>query len=419
MPSTSTPGPERPRWEVVAEQLETEAAEPTADQIRVAIAIGVTLPPDIPAPVAAIVLRNQLSDVLFVRVGSAGEIPDALTELEDELGIATRARLVTGTREEVSAWFAARYMIQTARGLRDVKPQPGDVVVSQGWLSEQRVISSIGADGRVYMKGQPPRKSWPNHLVVVGRAGEPGHSAAVRAVEADLLNKGTYSSTNFAKLGELKEYALGAHVPSPEAVRALEELLESGETQEEPFQALLTRYPALLSATVVGGWKTFVIPKQRLGAEYVPDFLVLGINSVGPQWVLVELEAPRHRILNRDGDVSGPTRHGVKQIRDWREWLTTNVAYAQSGLHLYGLTAHAPGLVIIGRDDPKAERDQSRAQSEENAHIAIHSWDWLLRHARNFAASAVHVSEVARVNAASHSNDTSPKGSSSVPDTLD
>jgi hypothetical protein len=39
------------------------------------------------------------------------------------------------------------------------------------------------------------------------------------------------------------------------------ELLESAETDEEPFQALLTRYPALLSATVVGGWRTFVIPK--------------------------------------------------------------------------------------------------------------------------------------------------------------
>lgn len=405
MSDAATLGPERPCWQVVADQLDKDAVAPTSEQVRVATAIGVTLPSNIPAPVAAVVLRDQLSDVLFARVGGTGwEIPDALTELEDELRVSAHAHLVTGTREEVSAWFAARYMIKTARGLRAVEPQPGDVVVSQGWSNEKRVISSIGADGRVYMKGQPPRKGWPNHLEVVARVGQLGHSTAVQAVEAALLNGAKYTSTNFAKLDELNEYALGTHVPSLEAVRALEELLESGEPREEPFQALVTRCPALLSASVVGGWKTFVIPKQRLGAEYVPDFLVLGISSIGPQWVLVELEAPRHKIRNKDGGISGPTRQGVKQIRDWREWLTTHVAYAQSGLHLYGLTSHASGLVIIGRDDPTVERDQSRAQSAEEARIVIHSWDWLLRQARNLAVSGVDVSEFARVNASSHSN---------------
>jgi hypothetical protein len=116
VPSTSIPAPESRRWEVIAEQLERDAVEPTSEQIRVATAIGVTLPTDIPAPVAVIVLRDQLSDVLFARVAGGAEIPDALRELEDELDIATPAHLVTGTREEVSAWFAARYMIKTARG---------------------------------------------------------------------------------------------------------------------------------------------------------------------------------------------------------------------------------------------------------------------------------------------------------------
>ena len=74
-------------------------------------------------------------------------------------------------------------------------------------------------------------------------------------------------------------------------------------------------------------------------------------------------------------------------------WLTRNVAYAQGELHLYGLTNQAPGLVIIGRDDPSAERNASRAQSAEEPRIAIHSWDWLLRHARNLSANVVRVSK--------------------------
>lgn len=89
---------------------------------------------------------------------------------------------------------------------------------------------------------------------------------------------------------------------------------------------------------MVGGWKTFVIPKQKLGAEHVTDFLVLGINSAGPQWVTVEIEASRHRIVIKDGSLSRPTRHAIKQIQDWRNWLTSNVAYAHMELALYGLT---------------------------------------------------------------------------------
>lgn len=389
-----------PRWKEVAEYLEMLVSGATAEQIRVAEAVGVTLPAGIPAPVAAVVLRDGLSEVLFDQVRGDADIPDTLTDLEDELGLTGRAYLVTGSRVELSAWFAARYMVMTARGLRDVQPEPGDVVRCNGWPGENRTISSIGADGRVYMKGRPARRSWPNHLEVVERVTDPGHAAAVQEIDATLRNRAAYTA-NFAKLEELQPFALPTHVPSPEAVRALEELLESGITDEEPFQTLITHHPALVASTVVGGWKTYVIPKQRLGAEYVPDFLVLGINSVGPQWVIVELEAPRHQILIQDGSLSGATRHGVKQVQDWREWLTRNVAYAQGELHLYGLTNQAPGLVIIGRDDPRAERDASRAQSDEGPRIAIHSWDWLLRHARNLSDNAVRVSEFARENAAS------------------
>ena len=55
----------------------------------------------------------------------------------------------------------------------------------------------------------------------------------------------------------LKPLSLAAHPlndskPVPEAIRALEELLESGERLEQPSQNLLVRYPALLASIVVG-----------------------------------------------------------------------------------------------------------------------------------------------------------------------
>lgn len=388
-----------PRWEQVASRLEAAAAGPSEGQLTTATALGLSLPEGVPATVAAVVLKNHLAGVLLEGVGRGAEIPDTLVELEGELGIPDPAALVTGSAAEVSAWFAARYMIMTARGLRDIQPGIGDVVTSQAWPGERRVISSIGYDGRVYMKGRPARKAWPNHLNVIVRAGQTAFAEEVARIEATLLNGVSYKYMNLYRLDALQEYKLPSHIPSPEAVRALEELLESGEQREEPFQTLLTQYPSLLAAMVVGASGTYVIPKQRLGAEHVPDFLVLGINSLGPQWLLVEIEAARHGIVNKDGTLSGPTRHAIKQIQDWGEWLTTNVAYAHNELSLHGLTNRAPGLVIIGRDEPTTQRQASRARSQESAQISIHSWDWVLRSARNLSEAATDFSELARRNA--------------------
>jgi hypothetical protein len=394
---SSIPSPQ-PRWAQVADSLDDMAAGPTVDQVKVADALGIPLYRNLPAPVAAVVIRDHLKSVLFQGVGGASELPEALSELEDELNLTSAAHLVTGSRDEVSAWFSARYMVMTSRGLRHLMPEAGDVVSRQSGAIEKRVISTISDDGHINFKGRPAARAWPNHLVPVARVGSPEHVEAVRQVDARLRNAADYASASFGNFLPLTEYALDDYAPAPEAIRALEELLESGERLEQPFQNLLELYPALLASVVIGNWKTFVIPQPRLGAELVPDFLVLGFNSLGPHWVTVEIEAARHKILNQSGRLSGPTNHAVQQIQDWREWLTNHVAYAQTEHHLHGLTNRAPGLVIIGRDTPSPHRQASRAQSEEDARIAIHSWDWLLRNARARAQNPLSPSEFALAN---------------------
>lgn len=142
---------------------------------------------------------------------------------------------------------------------------------------------------------------------------------------------------------------------------------------------MIERNPELLASLVQGHWETFVIPQKRLGAEHVTDFLVLGVTSQGPEWVAVELEAPRRELLTKRGRLREAVQHAVNQIQDWREWLTVNVAYAQNQHHLVGLTNRVPGLVIIGRADPAAEREPARRRHAEQDQIQIHSWDWLLR----------------------------------------
>lgn len=385
-----------PRWKLVADRLDTLVTGPSAEQLVVAKSLGVPLSGSLPAPVAAVVIRHHLSAELRIGFRAVDDVPEVLGDIEDELSVTRTESLITGTHEEVTAWFESRYILKTIRGLRALRPQVGDVVSSAGWKAgERRVISTIQDSGRIFMKLKPVRSAWPNNLEMVERVGSRGYAAAVKSVGESVLNATVSASTNLVNFAPLAKYELKSHVPAPEAIRALEELLESGEKREEPLQKVLTQYPELLASTVVGGWKTFVIPKPRLGSEYVPDFLVLGINSVGPQWVTIEIEGARHKILTNKGKLAQQTRHAIEQVEDWREWLTRNVSYAQMEQGYHGLTTRAPGLVIIGRDDPAAERQASRARSEEAARIAVHSWDWLLRGARNLSGHALYKTKFA------------------------
>lgn len=214
--------------------------------------------------------------------------------------------------------------------------------------------------------------------------GDDGHADRVAAIEADLRNsRSTYSPSSPA-LDTLVDFKVSPSLPTADAIRELEDLLESGESNEGPFQRLVERHPQLLSSLVVGNWGTYVIPKQRLGNQHETDFLVLGVNSMGPRWVAVELEAPRHELLTKNGALRSEVQHAVNQVQDWRDWLTTNVSYAQGTLHLHSITDRIPGLVIVGRDTPKLDREPARSRVAEQQDIQIHSWNWVLRQAQRF-----------------------------------
>lgn len=395
--------PPVPKWEQVAERLEREFAGPTAEQHALAEQLGVDVI-DVPAPVFAVVLHDHLAAALFARHFPIrdGDL-EGLNDLETELELPVTRELVTGTKAEKAARFAATYGLKTARGLRALRPQQGDIVRLNAPEREpqlRREISSIGDNGRIYLRGLPSKSAWPNYLTVIARAGEAGHEEAQAALDAALLNDPSRvgGSVNFAALRDLDPYLVDNRIPPPEATLELERRLVDERT-ERSFQELLERYPSLLACLVAGNWQTYVIPQGRLGSEYVTDFLVLGINSLGMQWVAVELEAPTHPLHNQDGSLPGGVRHAIGQIDSWREWLTSNVAYAQrarrdDGLGLYGITNNDPGLVIIGRGEPTTERDAQRRREAERADIEIHSYDWLLRQALSLQANALSLAPV-------------------------
>lgn len=64
---------------------------------------------------------------------------------------------------------------------------------------------------------------------------------------------------------------------------------------------------------------------------------------------MVELESPTERPLTKGGVPGKKLAEALKQVRDWRTWLTDNVAYARNQLGLKDIDGACHSYVVIGR----------------------------------------------------------------------
>ena len=98
-------------------------------------------------------------------------------------------------------------------------------------------------------------------------------------------------------------------------VSRLQSALDAAEREEDVQQFLQTN-PKHLIQHFGGGHGRWVIPKARLGAEHVTDFLIAEKHSFGFEWQAVELESPERRMFNKNGDPSQYLNHAIRQITD-------------------------------------------------------------------------------------------------------
>lgn len=101
----------------------------------------------------------------------------------------------------------------------------------------------------------------------------------------------------------------------------------------------------------------------------------------------VELESPRRKMFNQNGDMNQWLNHAIRQIIDARTWLTQNFSYANNprdrgGLGLVDVDGTVPGLIIIGRRADVVSGTRLRRRQLMHEHrIGIHTYDWLLANA--------------------------------------
>ena len=185
------------------------------------------------------------------------------------------------------------------------------------------------------------------------------------------------------------------------AVAELESLIQS-RASEAALQRHLELHPYILSQQFSHCHHVF--PKVRLGSQYETDFLCLDIPSSGHEWRGVELEIAHKQVVTRAGRKSALLEHSLQQIRDWRHWTMSNLAYARApkennGLGLKDIHPRFDGYVVIGRrSDANAAYNAIRNQVRIDEGIEIRSWDGIVERAKERAEMfASHLASIGRL----------------------
>lgn len=148
-------------------------------------------------------------------------------------------------------------------------------------------------------------------------------------------------------------------------------------SDERPIQRHLASFPVLLGPLVPPGGTYWCLDRPKLGAEYVPDFLLATITSVGFRWLAIELESPMAKALTKRGLPARKLAEALGQVRDWRVWLSENVSYARDERGLKDINGNCDAIVIIGRRSTLDPRRIKKYRALSTSGLTVMSYDRL------------------------------------------
>jgi hypothetical protein len=151
---------------------------------------------------------------------------------------------------------------------------------------------------------------------------------------------------------------------------------------ERSLQRFLASFPMLLAPLAPIGGSVWCLDRPRFGSELVPDFLLASITSIGFRWAMIELESPNEPALTKAGLPAKKLAEALKQIRDWRTWLTDNVAYARGERGLKDIEPTCPAYVVIGRRAALDSRQVKIYRALSTDGVAVMSYDRLVEQMR-------------------------------------
>ena len=164
--------------------------------------------------------------------------------------------------------------------------------------------------------------------------------------------------------------------PAPDMVEEFERVLNDA-VDERPLQRFLASAPVFLGPLVPPGGSCWCLDRPQLGSEFVPDFLLATATSAGFRWTAIELESPTVKALTKAGLPARKLADALGQIRDWRTWLTDNVAYARQERGLKDIVGSCEAVVVIGRRSSLDPRQIKKYRALSTDGITVMSYDRL------------------------------------------
>ena len=334
------------RWQEAEQSIARLTGLCTPEQLDIASVAGLAIGRTLPRLVAAALLRQHLHSSLGtdpprpVQAYQRDVLADLVLELQ-------RHEPKCETAAEADAWIQYLRLQLRSRKLHELRLCEGDIIRRAiADPDEVDEVSSIGVDGRVYLKGGGGARAWPDTLAMVARADDKSTRAVEwrRKATNRAAQRASGESWSGVKAAMLEPYAAVDEITDSD-IDELRAIVESAE-DERPIQQFIEEHPTALTSLLGGHHGQYCVPHPRLGSAYVPDFLIADVDSVGVRWVLVELETPRSRVtLATKNDFETHARAGVAQVLEWREWLRNNLAYARARR----LRSSPPATVRRGR----------------------------------------------------------------------
>lgn len=367
-------------WREAVESLDAAIGPVTLKQRELGNQADTQIPADMPRIVAAVRLQLALAEEL--NLPSPRPVSDRYRTRLRILHRPSDPPISPQSEEEAGAWITYLRLVRRREALSELRIYEGDVIGTMA--GEVAVVSSMGPDGRVYFKGGRGFGAWPDLISVVARRDDKSDSAAEARRQAENLaaRRGIPSAWSVAKSQDLSEFITNDAV-SEDDIAELEAAITAA-ADERPIQGFLENNRHILTA-LLGGNERYCIPQKRLGGEYIPDFIIGDVGSLGVRWVLIELETPRSGLYLKDGiQLDEKTWKGISQIMEWRNWLSCNIAYArrrrsENGLGLFDIHEKSDAVVLVGRRSQIPEtKDAQRLEYRQSNNIQIHTYDWLL-----------------------------------------
>lgn len=187
-------------------------------------------------------------------------------------------------------------------------------------------------------------------------------------LKADLTDPHLAALEHFQRETFARNLGVGGQVDDGSRRRAYRSLLQrfrdllDSAGKEEEVQTFLRDNPILLCPTYIR-----VIPKYKLGKDYVTDFVFESQTGRGIEWIFVEIERPDKALFTQSGQQHNQFSQAQDQLLCWELWLERNQSYAQEDLA--GLRNPVMQLVY-GRDAALkvGQREKLRAL-EKPSHI--------------------------------------------------